>query len=90
VIDDLTPRELRAMIPRQDDYIAACEILRARGWEFKVSQFTPPRVKNPYSYGWWIHPAHPTKCRPVGDPGNIFFKAWHTLTTYIQSDERSS
>lgn len=83
-LNEMTARELNAIrTPTKNNLVDAVELLIANGWQWKVSQACPAHITNPYTYGWWVNPNHETKNRPVGDPGNMHFKAWDTLRLYV-------
>lgn len=67
------------------DCVAACELLRARGWSFDYDSRSP-RSGWP---GWWIHPEHETKRRRTGDSKPMFQAALDTVALYtdITPDE---
>lgn len=80
MFDTMTAREARSINPTRDQLVAAFDYLISLGWR----PVTDSRADKPaYTFGWWVHPQHETKCRPVGDSKNIHFGAWDTLKTYV-------
>ena len=81
-MDQITAREARAIIPTKQMYFDTVDYIVSLDWYFRPDC----RAENPYNTGWWMHPDHPTKNRPVGDPGNFHMKAWDTFKTYVAQE----
>lgn len=85
MIENLTAREMRSINPTHDMLHEAFEYLINLGWK----PITDPRDDKPvYTFGWWVHPDHPTKCRPVGGSKNFHFGAWDTIATYVAPENQ--
>lgn len=80
-ISELTARQARVINPTKDNLIDTVDHLFSIGWKFQPDNSRTD--KPPYSWGWWINPDHPAKCRPCGDPGDFHLKAWDTLRAYV-------
>jgi len=77
MIQQMTAREARNINPTSNDLYDTVELLIATGWKFKTD-------RNSSDWrGWWIHPTHETKNRPVGDPRPFYESAWMTFRTYV-------
>lgn len=83
--EQMTARDLRYTIPTQETLVEAFEYLLSLGWQ-PVPANRPD--KPPYTFGWWVHPDHPTKCRPVGDSKQFHLAAWDTLKAYVLPERR--
>jgi len=80
-ITALRARTARAINPTNQMYFDAVEFLGSNGWTCK------PDGTRGYHFGWWVHPSHPVKNRPMGDSKDFYFGAWDTLVNYVLSDE---
>ena len=76
-IAEMTAREARSITPSRDLLTESFDYLIQLGWRPQQSS------RHDYGWGWWIHPLHETKNRPVGDAKQIHYAAWDTLKAYV-------
>ena len=84
MIAEMTAKEMRNTNETTAQMVECCELLRAEGWKWVVSSYTPADCSDVYNWGWWINEAHPTKNKPTGAAGGMLVKAWDTVKAYVK------
>lgn len=84
-MSDLTYRQHGYARYTDSDYVAMVELLTANGWSWDWDTMNP---RGGFS-GWWVNPAHETKCRRTGDAKDFYTAALDTVRLYtdISPDE---
>lgn len=82
-ISEMTAKEMRDTNPTKAQLIEAFDYLIALDWK-PIPDAHPGQPA--YTFGWWIQPDHPTKCRRVGDSKNFHFGAWDTIKAYVAKE----
>jgi hypothetical protein len=78
-VAEMTAVEMRmTATPTTDQMVECCELLRAKGWQWQVSRYTPDDCSNPYNYGWWT-----LDSRPNNNADYMLGKAWTTVMNYV-------